>query len=277
MGQTGPYAGFAGYGNSGAALSGFQNLVGWPDRPPIGPFGPYTDYVGPRYSLVALLAAIDHHRRTGEGCYIDHSQAESGINFLAPAFLDYFASGRVAERQGNRDARMAPHGVFPCRPPEGRDGSWVAIAVRDDDEWTRLAALIGGPELAADARFRSLDGRLAGEDDLEQIVGRWTSARGAAEVEAVLQAAGIPAHTVQRSADIVADPQLIHSGHFVALPHPLHGTTVVEASRYRLSRTPAVTDRSAPTFGRDTCAVLRDILGYDDQRIAALSEAGALA
>jgi crotonobetainyl-CoA:carnitine CoA-transferase CaiB-like acyl-CoA transferase len=305
-GQTGPYAGFAGYGNAGAALSGFQNLVGWPDRPPIGPFGPYTDYVGPRFSLIALLAALDHHRRTGEGCYIDHSQAESGINFLAPQLLDSFATGRIAERNGNRDPRMAPHGVYAGvgsresgvgggtegrgKREEGRvgDGSgdggagrnsgggWVAIAVRDDEEWKRLARLIGGEALAADARFATVERRLACADALDEIVGARTAERDAREIETLLQGHGIPAYLVQSSPEMLADPQLRHRGHFIELAHPLHGTTVVEASRFKLSRTPAVTDTCAPTFGRDNDRVLRDILGYDDERIAALAAAGAL-
>jgi crotonobetainyl-CoA:carnitine CoA-transferase CaiB-like acyl-CoA transferase len=276
MGQTGPYAGYAGYGNSGAALSGFQNLVGWPDRLPIGPFGPYTDYVGPRYSLVAVLAALEYRRRSGEGCYIDHSQAESGINFLAAAFVDHFTTGRIAERAGNTDPQMAPHGVFRCRPEDDQQDAWVAIAVRSDDEWVRLAGLIGGPNLAADARFASTAARLARTDELDKLLNEWTAQRSASEVEELLQDRGIPAHKVQTSRDFADDPQLQHLGHLVRLEHPLHGETVVEASRFRLSRTPAVTDRCAPTYGRDTHLVLRDILGYDDERIAALTEIGAL-
>jgi crotonobetainyl-CoA:carnitine CoA-transferase CaiB-like acyl-CoA transferase len=152
----------------------------------------------------------------------------------------------------------------------------VAIAVRSDAEWARLAALVGGPALVADPRFTDLNGRLERADELDGIVDEWTRAREALEVESLLQAHGVPAHAVQTSAELVADPQLQHRGHFITLPHPLHGTTVVEASRFRLSRTPAVTDRAAPTFGQDTCLVLRDILGYDDERIAALAAAGAL-
>ena len=100
MGQDGPFASYAGYGTAGAGMSGFQNLAGWPGRPPIGPFGPYTDYVGPRFALPLLLAALDHRRRTGEGCYIDHSQSESGQFFLAPEFADYFVTGRSLEYSG---------------------------------------------------------------------------------------------------------------------------------------------------------------------------------
>lgn len=276
MGATGPYATFAGYGNVGAALSGFQNIIGWPDRSPHGPFGPYTDYVGPRFSLVILLAALDHRRRTGQGCAIDLSQAEAGIHFLAPQMADYFAQGRVTERQGNRDPSMAPHGVYLCREREDGLVSWIAVAVRDDAEWQRLAVMIDGEELARDPRFSTLSDRLANVAQLEEIVGAWTQTLTSQEVEEMLQEAGIPAHNVATSGDALVDPQLQFLGHFIELDHPLHGKTVVERSRYQLSDTPAQTTRVAPTIGRDNIYILRTLLGYDDAHIAELETAGAL-
>ena len=106
MGQTGPAARLAGYGNIGASVSGYQDLVGWPDQLPIGPFGPYTDYVGPRFSLVVLLAALDHRRRTGEGCHIDLAQSEIGVFLLSPQLADYFDQGTVAQRRGSTAAQQ---------------------------------------------------------------------------------------------------------------------------------------------------------------------------
>ena len=103
MGQTGPMAKFAGFGNLAAAISGFFNLTGWPDRPPAGPFSAYTDYVAPRFTALSILAALDHRRRTGQGQYIDQSQAEATLHFLTPALLDYTVNGRVQGATGNRD------------------------------------------------------------------------------------------------------------------------------------------------------------------------------
>jgi crotonobetainyl-CoA:carnitine CoA-transferase CaiB-like acyl-CoA transferase len=272
MGQTGPHALFSGYGNIGAALAGFQMIVGNPGELPVGPFGPYTDYVGPRFSLVTLLAALDHRRRTGEGCLIDVAQAEAGIQFLAPQIADYCATGRIATAQGNRDPAFAPHGVFRT---SGED-QWVAIVARDDQEWRRLADLIGGSTLADDPRFVTLDDRKANEDALEAVIGAWARGRDAYWIEGELQALRIPAHVVASSEDFVHDPQLLARDHFVRLPHPLMGESVVETTRHRLSETPAVFQRSAPTFGRDNDHVLREILGYDEARIATLTQAGAL-
>jgi crotonobetainyl-CoA:carnitine CoA-transferase CaiB-like acyl-CoA transferase len=272
MGQTGPYAQFSGYGNVGAAMAGYQMIVGHPDEPPIGPFGPYTDYVGPRFAIVALLAALDHRRRSGEGAFIDASQAEAGIAFLAPQVADYSVSGRNAGALGNRDPAFAPHGVFRAAGPD----AWVAIVARDEDEWQRLATHIGGAALAGDARFATLALRQANQDALEQEIGRWTAVRAASTIESELQARSIAAHVVAASEDFVHDRQLQARGHFVRLPHPLMGETVFENSRYALSETPASFERSAPTFGRDNDYVLGTLLGYEPARIASLREAGAL-
>ena len=270
MGQTGPSAGFSGYGNVGAAMAGYQGLVGHEGATPIGPYGPYTDFIGPRFGLVSLLAALDHRRRTGKGCWLDISQAEAGIQFLAPQVADAAATGRLAAAMGNRDPQYAPHGVFRCA---GAD-TWIAIAARDDGEWARLAGLIGGEAL--DTAFATLAGRKAAEDRMEATVEAWTRDRDAAEVEAGLQALAIAAHKAASSADMVADPQLIAQSHFVRLPHPLGGDSVIEASRFALSETPAQYRRAAPHFGRDTREVLIDILGYGEAKVAALDEAGVL-
>ena len=134
LGQTGPWREYAGFGNLAGAVCGFYQLAGMPGAPPVGSFGPYTDFMGVRYNALAILAALAHRDRTGEGQFIDMAQAEAALHFLAPAALAYLEAKRVPEAQGNRDASMAPHGVYPAR---GTD-RWVAIAVRDDDEWKRL-------------------------------------------------------------------------------------------------------------------------------------------
>ena len=271
LGQNGPHGTLAGYGNIGAALSGFHSLIGWLDRPPFGPYGPYSDYVAPRFGLVAVLAALDRRLDTGEGCCIDLAQAEAAAHFLAPQIADYRASGRVAERAGNRDPAMAPHGVYPTA-----DGSWVAIAVRDDREGRALAGCMEAPGLAADGRYATAADRLARAGELDETVAAWTGLRKAADVEALLQAHGIPAHEAISSATAIRDRQFVARGHFVELDHPIHGRTAVQASRFQLSETPARVDRAAPTLGQDTDQVLRQILGYDDARVERLRAIGAL-
>ncbi len=272
FGQSGPLSMFAGFGNLSAAISGFYDLTGWPDRPAAGPYLAYTDTVSPRFSVAAILAALDHRDRTGQGQYIDQSQAEAALHFLTPALLDYTVNGRVTTRDGNRDPQMAPHGVYAA----AGDDRWVAIAVTDDAAWARFCGAIGRDDLAQDARYATLAGRLAHHDELDAVISAWTRERDMLESEAVLQAVGVAASAVQNSAELYADPQLRHRGHFVELPHEIHGTTWVEGSRFRLSRTPARIERAAPTFGRDNFYVLETILGYDADRITDLAAAGVL-
>lgn len=272
LGQSGPHGKMAGFGSLGAALAGFLLLTGSPGELPIGTFGPYTDYVAPRFSLFMLLAALDHRRRTGEGTLIDVGQAEASIQFLAPQLVHYRESGHVAEALGNRDLAFAPNGVFPTLG----EHQWVAIVARNDAEWVRLAGTIGQPHLAQDPRFATLAARKANEDALEAIVADWTRHLRAHDVERSLQAQSVPAHVVASTTEFVSDPQLLARGHFVRLPHPMMGEAVVEAARYQLSETPACYNRCAPSPGRDNDYVLRELLGFSAGRIAELKDSGAL-
>ena len=270
LGQTGPYRMVSGFGSQGAGMSGVQHLTGWPDRPPAGPFGPYTDYPAPRFALLAVLAALDHRQRTGQGVFIDQSQAEGTLQLLAPALIDHLNGGPPLQRRGNDDPQMSPHGVFPCRPPHGRSEAWAAVAVADDDQWATLARLIDAdPTLTLPQRRQQ-------REQIEAQVAAWTSQRLAETVETHLQAEGVSAHALSTTQDAANDPQLAHRNHFVRLPHTLHGETVVEGPRYQLSDTPGAPVRPAPQYGEHNEQILRDILAYDDAQIAALAASGAL-
>lgn len=282
-GQDGPWSTLAGFGNVGSSLSGFQHLVGYEDRLPMGTFGPYTDYVGPRLALVTLLAALEHRRRTGEGAYLDVAQVEAGIFFLSPQVAHHGYDGTVAERRGDRDLQHSPHGVFPCAPDvepvAGLDAGrsrWAAVVVRDEAEWRALCDEMGRQDLATRSDLQDVAGRRAAQEEVEGAIAAWTATLPAAEVERRLQARGVPAHLAVASADYPHDPQLAHRGHLAAMPHPRHGTTHVEGPRYLLSETPGRPRRAAPSLGQDTDAVLRELLGYDDDTIRTLHEEGVL-
>lgn len=268
MGQSGPYGGFAGFGNLGASLTGLHELTGLPERPPAGPFGAYTDYIALRYNAVAILAALDHRARTGVGQYIDQSQAEAAIHFLAPAVLDYLVNGRETERIGNDDPQMVPHGVYPAA---GED-RWVALAVRGQGDWQRLCALIGRAEWAP---LRAPERRKL-RREIDAALEGWMRDRDPAEAERELQERGIPSHRVADMTDLFRDAQLQLREHFLAVPHPLHGTTTIEGTRFRISGAPARRPERGLTFGCDNRRVLEEILGYSAESIAALAEAGVL-
>lgn len=271
-GQTGPQATLAGFGTMGLHIAGFGELAGWPDRPPAGPAGAYTDYVAPKFTAAAILAALDHRNRTGEGQYIDLSQAEASQQFLAPALLDYFANGEVLSRAGNASPEHAPHGVYPV----AGDDRWIAIAVTNDEQWAAFCGAIGKAEWAGDSALATAEGRVARAEALDAAVAEWTRGQDVETLEQLLQSHGIPAHRVAGSADAFSDPQLEARGHFVQVEHPELGTVPVEASRMVFSDTPAAVTRPGPTFGQDNDYVLREVLGLSEEEIVEFVAAGAL-
>jgi len=276
LGQSGPRAAFAGFGNLAAALAGFAEITGWPDRPPAGPFTAYTDYVSPRFAAAALLAAADHARRTGRGQYLDVSQLEAASHLLAPALVAHQLDGVPGARAGNADAVLCPHGVYPAAGGDGQGGGdgerWIAVACHDD-AWPALAAAAGLPAAWAGwdaARRRSESAAI------DAALAAWTATQDPDELTVRLQAAGVAAHTVQHSPQIVADPQLLHRGTPVQVPHPRYGTVWVEGSQARWSRTQPGPAFAGPPVGHHTHEVLAGILGYSDERIAQLVIDGAI-
>jgi crotonobetainyl-CoA:carnitine CoA-transferase CaiB-like acyl-CoA transferase len=263
LGQSGPWRDLTGFGNLAAAVTGFQQLACWPGSPPAGPYAAYTDFIGVRYNALAILAALEYRNRTGVGQYIDMAQGEAALHFLAPAFLDYAAHGRVPGPSGNSDRELFPHGIFACA---GED-AWVAIAARDETDWRALCAAIGREDLAS---------RRAEREVVDAALGEWTRTRTPAEVEFALQARGVPAHAVLDMPGLYACPQLQHRGHFVEIAHEIFGTTTIESSRLRFSRARARVPESSLDFGRDNRAVLESILGYSPERIAELEARGVL-
>nr|MCS5637493.1 CoA transferase [Myxococcota bacterium] len=181
MGQTGPWRNFTGFGNLAAAVTGFQGHTGWPGAMPSGPHGAYTDFISARYNALAILAALEYRERTGEGQYIDQSQAEAALHFLAPAFLDYTVNGRLREQRGNADDELQPHGVYPC---EGVD-RWIAIAVQTEAQWQALCDVMERPDLVE---------KRQGGEALDAEIAAFTASRNGEELEAQLQARGVPAH-----------------------------------------------------------------------------------
>jgi crotonobetainyl-CoA:carnitine CoA-transferase CaiB-like acyl-CoA transferase len=266
QGQTGPHALYPGFGQLMAALSGFSEVSGWKDRAPAPPYGAYTDFIVPRLAAAALLAAVDHQRRTGEGQYLDVSQFEASLHFLAPALLDHDLSGRVASRSGNAADHAAPYGAYPCA---GED-RWLALSVRGDDEWRALCEILGRPEWLADARFASHAGRVAAAEALDAALAEATCTEDASALMARLQAAGVAAGVVQSALDLHSDPVLTGWGFFEWLEHPERAPSPYEGHALRLSDTPGRLRRAAPTLGEHTGLVLRELLGMTDEEIARL-------
>ena len=270
QGQTGPQARQPGVGTQLVSLAGFTEITGWPDRVPAQPYGAYTDVIAPRFGVVAILAALDYRRRTGKGQYIDLSQYEAGIQFLAPAVLDYSANGRVLKRAGNECPYACPHNVYPC---VGED-RWCAIAVFSNQEWQELCRLMERPELGQDPKFTTLGGRKQNEEYLDQIIGSWTRNHRAEELMDKLQSAGIAAGMASNCQDLHEDRQLKHRHHFWVLDHSEMGPHSYDGPPYLLSKTPASVKRAAPCLGEHNEFVCREFLEMSDEEFLDLIGAG---
>jgi len=271
MGQDGPWSAYAGYGNLAAAVSGFHALTGHDDQPPTGCFGPYTDFTSVRFNALAILGALRHRARTGEGQYIDMAQVEAALHFLAPDCLAWLRDGQVQTAIGNRDREHAPSGVYPVRG----DDRWIALAAIDDDQWQSLCRVAGMDDLLARGVV-SLTERRAVEEEIDLRLAAWTQDHDGAALESLLQANGVPAHQVLNTHDLAADAQLQHRQHFIPVSHPTFSPAVVESSRLKFSRTRAQLPTEAPWFGIDSIRVLTEVLGYQPARVDALQSGGVL-
>jgi benzylsuccinate CoA-transferase BbsF subunit len=272
-GATGPDRDKVSYGPAQVPLSGLSSVTGYRGFPPMHVGISYGDPTAGLHGAVAVLAALLHRARTGEGQYIDLSQWETSMAVLPEAILDWTMNGRQPPRDGNRDAAMAPHGVFRA----AGDDRWIAVAVQDDAAWGRLATLLGRPELGDDPRYATVVGRKRHEDELEELLTAWTRTRTPEEATATLQAAGIAAFTAATNRDIAEDPHLNARGYFVELEHPEVGTRRHTGVPWRMSASDCRVRRPAPCLGADTNQVLRDVCGYDDAEIERLRAAQVLA
>jgi benzylsuccinate CoA-transferase BbsF subunit len=274
QGAAGPEHKYLGYGLTMGALTGLQYLSGLSDREPAGTGTNFSDHIpNPCHAAFAVLAALHHRRRTGEGQYIDVAQTEPTIALLGPAMMRFTANREMTERSGNERLPQTPHGVYPCRG----DDRWIAISAWDDRSWIALTTVLGDPQWSLAPEFSDAAGRWAGRAAIEAGLSTATQAWDAEELMKALQRAGVAAGVVRTAADIVdVDPQLKHRQHWVKLDHPEMGKTVYNAPPFRIEGAPQAPRFAAPLLGQHTDEVCADIFGLSPAEITTLREAGAL-
>ena len=270
QGQTGPHARHPGYGSQLTALAGFTQLLGDPDRTPVILYGPYIDYIAVGYGVIAILAALERRARTGEGCVIDLSQYEAGLQFMTPALLEYDADRTIPTRAANRDRVAVPHGVYPSSEAD----SWIALSVWDDDEWERLREALGDPEWARDAALASADGRRGREAWIDERIAEWSRRQPRSSAVARLRSRGLRAAPVESVGELFRDPQLAERRAWRESSHPVIGGMKLMAPPFVLSDSPQGPDRPGPTLGQHTEEVFRGIVGLDAAQYAALEAEG---
>jgi benzylsuccinate CoA-transferase BbsF subunit len=269
MGQTGPHATHPGFGTQLSSLSGFTHLTGEPDGPPCLLYGPYIDFIAVAFGGVAVLAALAHQRRTGEGAYIDLSQYETGLQFISSPLLDYSKNGVVADRDGNRDPRTAPHGCFPCR-----DGRWCVISCWDDGEWERFCRAAGQDAWLSDARFQTAASRKEHEEALNRLITAWTEDQQCEWLMQHLQNHRVHAAVVNTMRDLFSDPQIRFREIWQELEHPEIGSHNYRMVSYQLSETPGSIRRPAPCLGEHNDEVFPEWLALSEEEYREYQEQG---
>lgn len=270
--RAGPWADSRAYGFTLEQASGLPTIAGNPGGPPLLTHYAYGDPIGGLNASAALLTALLHHRRTGEGQHTDISQVECVFPMAAPWMIEQSVNGRVAERLGNRHPRNVPQNCFRC----AGDDDFVHIAITDDAMWRRLCEAIARPDLAADPALGTARGRRVREDEIERAVEAWTCTRRADEVMHDLQAQGIVAGTVRSPYDLAADPHLSARGFWQRVDRAFCGPHLQASLAFRESAAPYAVRHASPTLGESNRAVLGGILGLSDAELERLTTAGVI-
>ncbi len=261
-GQTGPYQNYVSFGRGIEAMTGLSQITGYPDSLPLGPGTAYADATGGLHAAFAVLVALRHRRKTGDGQHIDLSLRESLMALLGEHILDHSMNNRSPERKGNHDSTATFQGCYRCR---GND-SWIAIAIESEEEWGALGNVIGN----------SLDSKEE-TSKLHQIIAGWTVMHEPDEAMRVLQQSGIRAGAVLNAQEITRNPQLRERGFFEPVTHPEAGTHDHSSAPWKLSLTPLKTYRSAPCFAEHNNYVFGELLGMSAEEIAELEKTGIAA
>jgi formyl-CoA transferase len=274
FGQTGPYASNAGYDFIIQAMGGMMSITGERDDLPGG--GPQkvgvavSDLMTGMYATVALLAALAHRERTGEGQYIDMALLDSEVAMVANLGSNYLVSGKAPGRMGNAHQNIVPYQAFATA-----DGHMI-LAVGNDNQFSRFCSVAGRPELAQDPRFATNPNRVRNRPMLVPVVAEIMRARTTRQWLEALEPAGVPVGPINNLAQVFEDPQVRARGMKVEAPHPLAGKVPMVASPMKLSATPVEHRTAPPTLGQHTDEILTALLGFTEQQIALLREQGVV-
>ncbi|MDP6453581.1 MAG: CoA transferase [SAR202 cluster bacterium] len=268
FGSDGPEAGYAAYGLTQEAMSGLSGITGYPGEVPIDTGVFYGDPTGGLFGATAVMTALWHRRMTGEGQRIDLSQREAFASILPELVFDHTMNDRVQESIGNRHPQFAPHGVYPCLG----DDSWIAISVTTDVQFQALCEAIGHPSLVEDSRYFTMSSRLRNQDDLDLVIGEWTSRQDQNEAMQSLQSRGIPAGAVLTNQQLLEDPHFEARGFFEEATHPDTGTHRYIGMPWKLSDTPVHIRLPSPGLGEHNDHVLGEILGVTSEKLRSLEE-----
>jgi formyl-CoA transferase len=271
FGQTGPYRERAGYDFMIQAMGGIMSVTGEPDGPPMKVGVPIVDVTAGLYAATAILSALRHRDRTGEGQQVDMALLDAMVSWLVNLGSNYLVSGDVPERVGNASPNIVPYQAF-----EAADGAYIALAVGNDGQWRRFCEIAGLDGFADDPRYATNPARVQSRAVLVPHIAAAIRRRTAQDWLQALEVAKIPCGPVNTLDQVFADPQIQARNMAARVPHPTAGTVPLVGSPMKLSETPTTIRRHPPLLGEHTEEVLRDLLGMNDREIAALRESGAV-
>ena len=274
-GFYGPWSNFGATGPATEGAAGLAYQTGYLGGGPVMAEIPYTDYTSGEHTVFAVMAALMHRLRTGQGQFVDISQTQATSSTIPEVLMDFSANGRSGQRFGNQDTVMSPHGCYPCRG----DDRWITIAVATDEEWQAVCRVLGQNGWAADPRFNDSFSRWKNRDELDALIGTVTSTWDAHELMHALQKDGVAAGAVLDSKDLLFDPHLGQRNFYEVVTH--HESTGIPPLPYagrpwKLSKTPAVNSQPAPLMGEHNSLVLSGLLGKTAEEMAELEEAGII-
>ncbi|MFL6798926.1 MAG: CaiB/BaiF CoA transferase family protein [Xanthobacteraceae bacterium] len=255
FGQTGPYAGRAGYDLMAQGMGGIMDLTGTPDGEPQRTGVPVADIFTGVYSALGIVAAVAERERTGRGCLVDTALLDSQVGVLANQALNYLASGKPPKRIGNAHPNIVPYQVFPVA-----DGH-IIIATGNDNQFAKLCTALGEPRIAEEARYRVNSDRLKHRDELIGRLSVLTRQWLRADLLAKLEQVQVPAGPINALDQVFADPQVLHRGMRVELPNANAKAGSIPGVRtpIMIGGQPMVAQRPAPGLGEHTAEILHEI------------------
>ena len=273
LGTTGPKRHFSTVGVNITSFTGLTYMWNHPGNthPPIGSQTVFPDYVSGTLCAIIIISGVLHRDRHKKGAFIDLAQSEATAFMIGANLMEAASTGKDPEPVGNASIAIAPHDCYPCK---GED-RWCVIAAENEAQWTALAQLIGGG-IGQDQRFKTNAERLKNSAALNAIIAQWTQDQDAFALRDQLQKAGIPGGAVQTGEDLTNDPQLKERGFVVAVDNPRLGRVVLPNFPLHFANAKLTRRWEFPVLGRDTEAVLRDVVGYDEATIAAHKRDGVL-
>lgn len=269
FGATGPLRRYAAYNPCFTSVGGLAHLTGHAEKKPNTMTNSGGDARAGTAAVFAALMALVVRQQTGRGQYIDSASCEVINSMIGDQMMDFAMNARSPHRQGNDNARLAPHNVYRCA---GED-SWISIAVSDEAQWSALKEAMGAPAWAETSDYATMEARHANRRALDAHLAVWTAPQEAKTLMALMQARGIAAMPSFKGEELFTDPHIIATGGVVAIDHAVLGRRLTIAPPYRMSATPAAVPATAPCIGADNAYVFGEILGLSPSEMSELEAA----